>query len=529
MPKKRQRTMFKFIVFFCSFGFFFSILTLPASAADRVFYFETPLDTFDRPDLNPQFDITRVAVGLYNNDLDQVHFWIHFKNPLISNQFNDGRGSYAAILIDTNGDDKEDLFIETNPFSYTARIGQPAYASKNCSAVSWMNMEAGVDNRSLGFKVSQKCLGLPNKFRVMGYSDYIEADDISFDFAPSNFSSIDLDDFYNPKPKISIALPRITSDSGKNLENYSRPPDNLSSLVSTLKQSVVTIECKFGGKGGTGSGWAARVSLPVGSPYRSYIITNYHVISDCIFSGRVDIVLANGSRTAGYLAAWDPENDLAGIYIDSTLTPLTWRGPTPVQGGWVGVIGSPLGLPSILTTGIVSSVNDRESLITFTAPINPGNSGGPVFDSIGRVIAIATAKIRDSEGFGIGNGSPLICKVILVCDGNRAWTGISRVESATNTNSTTNQSFIDFRLKLDTKINKNTVTLRGTADPNDGYVVIYMKRVGETKWIRQPQSFIVSATGKFKGSIPKPRYSSVFRVSQNLSTKWSNITIVALR
>jgi hypothetical protein len=139
------------------------------------------------------------------------------------------------------------------------------------------------------------------------------------------------------------------------------------------------------------------------------------VVSDCVSRGTVDVILNNNTKVVGTLAAWDPDNDVAGIYVTNFVPPLLWQGESPVQGGWVGVIGSPKGLPGVLTTGIISSVSTVEKYVTFTAPINPGNSGGPVFDSVGRVMAIATAKVRDSEGFAIGNGVPLICEVVVKC------------------------------------------------------------------------------------------------------------------
>jgi S1-C subfamily serine protease len=87
-------------------------------------------------------------------------------------------------------------------------------------------------------------------------------------------------------------------------------------------------------------------------------------------------------------------------------------------------------------------VNTQQSWITFTAPINPGNSGGPVFDSVGRVVAVATAKAKDSEGFGIGQGTPLLCSVVMNCSLasstiGSAWTGASIVP--VNTRSDANQ------------------------------------------------------------------------------------------
>lgn len=399
---------------------------LTAHADAKVWSTTTPIDTYNRPDLPQQYDIVRMEVGLWDTDLDQVHFWIQFKNPLLPSQFNDGQGSWAGVLIDTNGDDKEDLRIETRPGTYTRNNYQIASASKNCPAYTWMNLDAGANNVWLGFKVSQKCLGLSNKFRVQGYSDYKANDDAAFDYAPDGFATIDLGDYYNPKPKVTTPVPFSSGDFGKALSNYSSAPENLADLVSKLRDSVVTIECTVGTSVGTGTAWATKVILPQNSSYQTYLITNYHVISDCIYKGNVDVILNNKTKVNGVLAAWDPDNDLAGIFIQTRLEPMLWQGVTPLQGGWAGVLGSPKGLPGVLTTGIVSSVNTKDIWITFTAPINPGNSGGPVFDSTGRVMAIATAKARDSEGFGIGNGVPLLCEVIIRCGtGQTGWTGVS--------------------------------------------------------------------------------------------------------
>ena len=420
----RNKSSVVLVIFLSLLAAFFS--SSPAIAATKVFSTTTPVDTYNRPDLNSQFDIVQVEVGLWDSDLDQIHFWIGFKNALLPSQFNDGLQSWAGILIDTNGDDNEDLRIETRPFTYSKNYSQSAYASKNCSAVSWMNLDAGSDNVWLGFKVSQKCFGLANKFRVQAYSDYKASDDASFDYAPDAFATIDLGDYYNPKPKVTLPVPFSTPDFGPLLSNYSSQPENLASLASKLRDSVVTIECIVGTSGGTGTAWAAKVQMPLGSSNQSYLITNYHVISDCVARGSVDVILNNKTKLIGTLASWDPDNDLAGIYISQKIEPMLWQGATPLQGGWAGVLGSPRGLPGVLTTGIVSSVDTKDVWMTFTAPINPGNSGGPVFDSTGRVMAIATAKARDSEGFGIGNGTPLLCEVVIRCgSGQSGWTGVA--------------------------------------------------------------------------------------------------------
>jgi hypothetical protein len=118
--------------------------------------------------------------------------------------------------------------------------------------------------------------------------------------------------------------------------------------------------------------------------------------------------------------SWSKNDDIAGIAVKSSIPSMQWIGSNPKQGWWVGVLGSPLGVSGILTTGIISSTNSLSSRFTFTAAINPGNSGGPVFDNTGRVLGLATSKnliSTDSiaEGFGNAQGTPLLCSVIVSC------------------------------------------------------------------------------------------------------------------
>jgi S1-C subfamily serine protease len=200
------------------------------------------------------------------------------------------------------------------------------------------------------------------------------------------------------------------------------PPDNLVSLTSKVTQSVVTVLCD----NSLGSGWAIPISFDkseTNAGYRAYIITNYHVISGCTTARDITIVLANQTKVPAYVSNWDEANDVAGIRTKTYIPPLDWRGATPQQGWWVGIIGSPLGLPGVLTTGIISSNNISTFIGTTTAAINHGNSGGPVFDRTGRVVGLATAYIDGAESFGIFKGAPLLCEQIMVCTPNQIWSG----------------------------------------------------------------------------------------------------------
>lgn len=218
-------------------------------------------------------------------------------------------------------------------------------------------------------------------------------------------------------------MPVSYSASTDNLP--SNPPSDLVSLAEKTTKSVVSVLCS----NSIGSGWAVDIELSptqIAAGNNSYVITNHHVIADCTINREVILILSNQTRVSGRVSTWDAANDLAGIFTSTNLPKLAWEGPTPQQGWWVGVLGSPLGFPGILTTGIVSSVNKTTFKGTTNAAINPGNSGGPVFDRTGRVIGLATAKYINAEGFGIFHGTPLLCVAVLSCDNpNGVWSGLS--------------------------------------------------------------------------------------------------------
>ena len=83
-------------------------------------------------------------------------------------------------------------------------------------------------------------------------------------------------------------------------------------------------------------------------------------------------------------------------------------------GDWVLAIGSPFGLNSTVTAGIVSATGRNivpqrqfQSMIQTDAAINPGNSGGPLVNMRGEVIGINTAIFTEGAGYeGVGFALP---------------------------------------------------------------------------------------------------------------------------
>jgi serine protease Do len=148
-----------------------------------------------------------------------------------------------------------------------------------------------------------------------------------------------------------------------------------------------------------------------------YIITNNHVVQN---ADTIEVVLNDGTKHEAKLVGVDPRTDLAVVKI------------APVQGmryarfgdsdrcevgEWVVAIGSPRGLSSTVTAGIISAKNRTdigvlgptgyEDFIQTDAAINPGNSGGPLINLNGEIIGINSLIVSTSAGSeGLGFAIP---------------------------------------------------------------------------------------------------------------------------
>jgi len=154
-----------------------------------------------------------------------------------------------------------------------------------------------------------------------------------------------------------------------------------------------------------------------------YILTNYHVVTQSGEEKPVDRIWVSMSgddstRYKAKIIGSDRWTDLAIIKIDpdKPLTAASFGDSDSMRvGDWVLAIGSPFGLDSTVTAGIVSAKErDIEGgvegqfkrFIQTDAAINPGNSGGPLVNLAGQVIGINTAIATqrgtyDGVGFAI--------------------------------------------------------------------------------------------------------------------------------
>ena len=142
-----------------------------------------------------------------------------------------------------------------------------------------------------------------------------------------------------------------------------------------------------------------------------YIITNHHVISDCVnpaYNGyaKLYVTLAEDSdtRIPARVVGYDPAMDFALLKteVDAPFVFTLGSSSELETGDSIFVIGSPLGLVNTLTGGIVSAT-DRDLLplgkvFQIDAAVSPGNSGGPMIDAKGVVKAVVFAGVQNYQG-----------------------------------------------------------------------------------------------------------------------------------
>lgn len=133
------------------------------------------------------------------------------------------------------------------------------------------------------------------------------------------------------------------------------------------------------------------------------VATNLHVVQgeQSIAIKTVDGAMYAVSAVRGF----DHKVDLALLEIDGKPenAPLSLANSEGVsQGDAVFAVGSPRGLESTLSTGIVSAIreNDGNQVFQVTAPVAPGSSGGPALNDRGEVIGVITAMSTNAQNVG---------------------------------------------------------------------------------------------------------------------------------
>jgi S1-C subfamily serine protease len=149
------------------------------------------------------------------------------------------------------------------------------------------------------------------------------------------------------------------------------------------------------------------------------ILTAHHVLDGAT---EVDVVFADGTRSAAQVVGTDPDNDLAILapaQLPEVVVPAVLGGGVRI-GDEVYPLGNPFGFSGTLTAGVVSGLDrtllrgdgrgELADLIQFDAAVNPGSSGGPLVDARGQVVGIVTALANPTQAstfVGLGFAVPI--------------------------------------------------------------------------------------------------------------------------
>ncbi|HYJ70232.1 MAG TPA: trypsin-like peptidase domain-containing protein [Nocardioidaceae bacterium] len=194
------------------------------------------------------------------------------------------------------------------------------------------------------------------------------------------------------------------------------PAGDVEKVAAAVQPSVVQIN--VAGAQGAGNGTGIIISSD------GQILTNNHVVETAADGGSITVLFSDGSTAKATIVGRDPVTDVAVIQAEdvSGLQPATLGTSDNLDvGEEVVAIGSPFGLESTVTSGIISALNrpvtaSSESsgnstvfpAIQTDAAINPGNSGGPLVNSSGQVIGINSAIYGQSGGsIGLGFAIPI--------------------------------------------------------------------------------------------------------------------------
>jgi putative serine protease PepD len=232
-----------------------------------------------------------------------------------------------------------------------------------------------------------------------------------------------------------LAYERLSHDAGTvsgglaGVDTVSKAPlpaanGSVASVAQKLLPSTVQISAEYQGQkgGATGSGFVL--------DRQGHVVTNNHVVAQADQdNGPIEIVDQDGNRYSATVVGRSPVYDIAVLYSEQVkqLAPAALGASAALRvGDEVVAFGSPLGLSSTVTAGIVSALHrpvttgdsgDDSSYINAVqtdAAINPGNSGGPLVNLRGQVVGVNSAIATtggtvggESGNIGVGFAIPI--------------------------------------------------------------------------------------------------------------------------
>ena len=194
-------------------------------------------------------------------------------------------------------------------------------------------------------------------------------------------------------------------------------PRNISGVVDDTQASTVTVYCTLSkDKGSQGTGWAIDTDILQNSSTRTTVMTNHHVIEECIGSaGEVTIARLYKKEKPASILFYDKKNDLAVLETDVKLKPLELSKNFMWSGYWVMTLGSAAGYEGSVSFGNIVNTTNEDVLITNN--ISEGNSGGPLIDNEGKVVGIVTwGSENEREQFNGARSLDTFCLKMIKCD-----------------------------------------------------------------------------------------------------------------
>jgi S1-C subfamily serine protease len=196
-------------------------------------------------------------------------------------------------------------------------------------------------------------------------------------------------------------------------------PRSISDTVKHTARSTVTVYCEISEDLSIGSAWAISLDERKYQKYPFVLVTNHHVVEDCIGREKyLTVARQYQKEIPAKIVTLDKKNDLAVIVADLRIPTLKLANYPPMPGYWTMLVGSADGYEGSVAFGSVLNTTATQVLITTNA--SQGNSGGPVIDNEGRVIGTLTSGAGENQ-YNIAMSLDAMCSKILTCDGEYFW------------------------------------------------------------------------------------------------------------
>jgi hypothetical protein len=185
---------------------------------------------------------------------------------------------------------------------------------------------------------------------------------------------------------------------------------SITSLIKKAQPSIVLITT-YNAQGDTvnqGSGFIISQN--------GEVITNWHVIKNA------SSIMVKTSTGAIYkvkgIVARDEKRDLAIILPEAknvSFPHLNLASTLPNIGERIFVIGSPLGLESSVSDGLVSAIREMPDIgkvIQISAPISPGSSGSPIINLKEQVVGVASFQFIKGQNLNFAISSTDVANLL---------------------------------------------------------------------------------------------------------------------